>query len=168
MAKTNDPTLFPSLILLLWCQVHDDTPVDANSHRNVNIGIYQHLRLFPIHLLSTRHHICCRICCFCYFYFCCTDVVVLLRHHQSGEKAIWFTACWWPVRRLIGRLSTVGCHSSNVKSSLPESKRSGSTGDLNDVYRVTADAYAASFHSLDSLSLPTSAKLVVVDDTILP
>lgn len=43
----------------------------------------------------------------------------------SGEKRTWLIACWWPVMRHKGFLSTSGCHRNIVKSSEHDTSLSG-------------------------------------------
>lgn len=50
----------------------------------------------------------------------------LANRRPSGLKARWFTGCWWPVRRASGFLSSTGFQRKSVKSSEPDTNRSGS------------------------------------------
>lgn len=50
----------------------------------------------------------------------------LAKRRPSGLKARWFTGCWWPVRRASIFLSSTGFQRQSVKSSEPDTNRSGS------------------------------------------
>lgn len=50
----------------------------------------------------------------------------LAKRRPSGLNARWFTGCWWPVRRASIFLSSTGFQRQSVKSSDPDTNRSGS------------------------------------------